>query len=160
MADASIVKIDVKDADRIVVAVSEEAMKWLDKLTKGAPGKVDHWSIAPDVHWPTTPLKKDTVLQFTLDHIDDKADAFFNHKYVDTGDQNKPLSFLQRVQHGSNLLAVAIYNTGGFKWGVQIDIRPPHSKPFYFHRHIEREDDFKLGQGVATHVLLLTFDGQ
>ena len=162
MADqsASLINIEVKDADKIVTAVSQEAMKWLDKLSKQSQGAVDHYTIAQDVHWPTTPLKQNTILQITLDQIDDNADAFFNHALLGSGDKGTPISIEQRVQSGTNLLAIAIYNTGGFKWGVHIDIRPPNGKSFYFNRHVGKEDAFVPGQGVATHVLLLTFKGQ
>jgi hypothetical protein len=156
--EVNIVKIEVKDADKILQAASQEAMKWFDKLVKTTPGKLRSYRLYGNPKWEF--VKVGTMLDVVIDKIDDSAEARFNERTLNFGDGGNPIKDTVKVKPGPNVLAVAIRNTGGFRWGAHIRLKERAMPEHFFNKPFTYDDPFVPGQGYNVHVLLLSFEGR
>jgi hypothetical protein len=145
------VNININDLDKVVHALSDEALRWYKTLA----GKPHVYVKEIRGNYPS--IRPGMRLAVLIDQIDDMAEGYFNGIYLNVGDANKPIKSSISVKPGPNDLIFVIGNTGGHRYSGHLSVRDVQGQlpPFF-------NDTFTLDEGFdsAWHVFHLRFPGQ
>ena len=153
---ASVVSINIQDADKIVTAASKEAFFWYKELSKAHPDTVQRRRILPRVEF----VKPNTRLQVTIDMIDDEAEGYANGFYLNGGNDRRPIKEQFTVRPGPNVVVFSLRNTGSGRYRARFDIRTPGRPDPFAHLMIDLNDNFQIGAPVITRFYMLQFDAR
>jgi hypothetical protein len=145
------VNININDLDKVVHALSDEALRWYKTLASKPHVYVK------EIRGNYPSIRPGMRLAVLIDQIDDMAEGYFNGIYLNVGDANKPIKSSISVKPGPNDLIFVIGNTGGHRYSGHLSVRDVQGQlpPFF-------NDTFTLDEGFdsAWHVFHLRFPGQ
>jgi hypothetical protein len=145
------VNININDLDKVVHALSDEAMRWYKQLS----GKPHVYVKEIRGNYPS--IRPGMQLSVVIDDIDDMAEGYFNGIYLNIGDAKRPIHHTVTVKPGPNDLIFVIGNTGGYRYSGHLLVRDAQGKlPAFFN------DTFTYDEGnvQAWHIFHLRFPGQ
>ena len=145
------ININIDDLDKVVHALSDEAMRWFKELS-GKP-----LVYVKEIRGNYPSIRPGMQLSVLIDKIDDMAEGYFNGIYLNVGDANNPIRHSITVKPGPNDLIFVIGNTGGHRYSGHLAVRDVQGQlPAFF------DDTFTLDEGNdhGWHIFHLRFPGQ